>query len=298
MVRACVGFALVQDLVSLRVANLVRGSSSCVLKRPQVVRRQDGSIRKRAAIRGSSDATPTPLRLPWECEQTKASALITTSYDAAHVVSSDLTLIPGYAVLVVDMSTTNVPVMYSRAGQYVFIKPWGDEDGLCAPYAMWTPPGYDNNEHTFVVRQDSHVGNAALNGELLEVSTIYGAGFRTSPQDRIGSSIVGLCSIEHAGPLALAVKELLPSPTDVSAARLIVLCEKEGSNLETVVRNLIHPSLAEQVDLITSNAELDSLGEHANDSTFVLHATSELMQQVSSQLARIGVPSERIVYAE
>mmetsp|Transcript_8312 Transcript_8312/g.21874 ORF Transcript_8312/g.21874 Transcript_8312/m.21874 type:complete len:301 (+) Transcript_8312:62-964(+) len=244
-------------------------------------------------------------KLPWECEKTRSSALITTSYDAAHVMSCETDLIPGFAVLLVDMSTTNVAAMYAKPGQYVFIKPWGDEDGLCEPYAMWTPPDRPAHDHIFVVSSDSHVGVAAVNGELLEVSAVYGEGF-TASELPASVPLLGICTAPHVGPIVCAMLEhlrTLHESTVERQAQLLVLESK--SNVRNIQKLLsqIAPSaftilkatpLPSEETLAAVIAEQDEL----NCSLFVLHTSSNIMKRVSSKLVELGVPHNHILHAK
>lgn len=148
------------------------------------------------------------ITLPaWEREYEQERGLVGTSYESATV--EEVTPVgDGFLRLLVDTAVTCTAQQYRSEGQFLFLKPWGDEDGSIEPCCFNAPPGKDTMMH-FFVPEESAVGAAALAGEMLEVSEVMGDGFQqqlSGPDFLDKETIVAVCGEQFSVPILLALR--------------------------------------------------------------------------------------------
>lgn len=149
------------------------------------------------------------LSLPaWEREYERERGLAGTSYESA-TVEEVKSVGDGFLRLLVDTAVTCTVQQYQSEGQFLFIKPWGDEDGCIQACCFNALPGHDPMMH-FFVPEESAVGVAALAGEMLEVSEVMGDGFQ---KQLLGSDfldkpgVVAVCGEQFSVPVLLALRQ-------------------------------------------------------------------------------------------
>lgn len=125
--------------------------------------------------RASDDSPLQTLELPWACESSRSRGMLTTSFETCTVLSIARPT-PYHIRCAVDMSVTCTASTYTRPGQWVWVKPWGDEDGnITACPLPHAPDGRATVDLCF--RRAGAVAEAAEAGEMLEVSEVCGEGF-------------------------------------------------------------------------------------------------------------------------
>lgn len=115
------------------------------------------------------------LPLPWQDDSHFSRGMLTTSFETCTVTESENPT-PYHLRVGLDTAVTCTALQYRRAGQWVFCKPWGDEDGnIEACPLSHNPDG--RSEFDVYVRAAGELAAAVENGEMLEVSEVMGAGF-------------------------------------------------------------------------------------------------------------------------
>lgn len=129
----------------------------------------------KATMRASEDSPLLTLPLPWACETSVSRGMLTTSFETCTALSVAHPS-PYHIRCAVDMSVTCTASQYTQPGQWVWVKPWGDEDGNIAACPLpHAPDGRSTVDLYF--RRAEPVADAAEAGEMLEVSEVCGAGF-------------------------------------------------------------------------------------------------------------------------
>ncbi|CDF34286.1 unnamed protein product [Chondrus crispus] len=170
-------------------------------------------------------AVSNSLSLPaWEREYEKDRGLVGTSYETA-TVEEVAPAGDGFLRITVDTAVTCTSQTYTSEGQFLFLKPWGDEDGSIEPCCFTDLPG-EGTIMQFFVPEVSAVGEAALAGELLEVSEVMGKGFRphiVSNKFKQVSAVLAVCIEQFCSPSLLALRyESRPSS-------IFLIAEKDGA---------------------------------------------------------------------
>lgn len=167
-------------------------------------------------------ATSTSLPA-WEREHERDRGLVGTSYETATV--EEVTPVgDGFLRISVDTAVTCTSQTYVSEGQFLFLKPWGDEDGSIEPCCFTRPPG-EETVMDFFVPEVSPVGVAALAGEMLEVSDVLGEGFGPhlgSEEFKDASCIMAICIEQFCSPSLLALRNEMRPTT------IFVIAEEEG----------------------------------------------------------------------
>lgn len=128
--------------------------------------------------------------------------MLTTSFETC-TATSVTALTPFHLRVTLDLAVTSTASEYRTAGQWVWIKPWGDEDGNLAPCALTHAP--DGASVTDVaLRRGGAVADAVEAGEMLEVSEVCGEGFGPGVGGAVGGAeaVWGFAAAESV--LALA----------------------------------------------------------------------------------------------
>lgn len=164
------------------------------------------------------------IALPaWEREYERDRGLVGTSYETATV--EDVTPVgDGFLRISVDTAVTCTSQTYVSEGQFLFLKPWGDEDGAIEPCCFTMPPG-EETMMEFFVPEVSPVGAAALAGEMLEVSEVMGEGFGPHLQSKDfkdASCVMAVCIEQFCSPSILALRN------EKRQCTIFVIAEKEG----------------------------------------------------------------------
>lgn len=193
-------------------------------------------LTRRNGLRSSNKKTPrtscspstrivaTSISLPaWEREYERDRGLIGTSYETATV--EEVTPVGnGFLRISVDTAVTCTSQTYVSEGQFLFLKPWGDEDGSIEPCCFTMPPG-EETVMEFIVPEVSPVGAAALAGEMLEVSEVLGEGFEPhlrSLEFQDASVIMAVCIEQFCAPSLLALRNEMRPTT------IFVIAEEQG----------------------------------------------------------------------
>lgn len=149
----------------------------------------------------------------WEREYERERGLVGTSYETATVETVEQ-VGQGFLKISVDTSVTCTSQTYLSEGQFLYLKPWGDEDGSIEPCCFISPPG-DQKLFEFYIPEVSPVGEAALAGEMLEVSDVMGEGFRSKMQSQSyidSKCVVGVCIEQFSLPTLLALEKETERP--------------------------------------------------------------------------------------
>lgn len=159
-------------------------------------------------VSGRKRIARASISLPaWEREYERERGLVGTSYETATV--EEVTAAGGgYLRIVVDTAVTCTAQQYRSPGQFLYLKPWGDEDGRIEAAAFTAAPG-GGALVAFCVRAGGAVGAAALAGEMLEVSEVMGAGFGAALGSEMFARkgrVVGACAAAFAAPVLLALR--------------------------------------------------------------------------------------------
>lgn len=132
-----------------------------------------------------------------------------TSYETA-TVERVRSIGEGLLDILIDTSVTCTCDTYVSVGQFLFLKPWGDEDGSLQPCCFTRMPSADPR-FSFFVPETSAVAEAALAGEMLEVSDVMGEGFSTqrltNPAYLGASHVVGVCTSQFCTSVLLSVED-------------------------------------------------------------------------------------------
>lgn len=172
----------------------------------------------------STASPPAAAQIPsWEREYEIERGLVSTSYETA-TIESVTSAGEGFLRIAVDTSVTGTSLGYQSVGQFLFLKPWGDEDGLIEPCCFTRPPG-DGTMMEFFVPEVSAVGEAALAGEMLELSNVMGDGFSAHQKSRAyieAECVMAVCIEQFCWPVLLALSEEKRRP------QVFVLAESDG----------------------------------------------------------------------
>lgn len=170
--------------------------------------RQRRSRRPPANTRTRRYVTATAHLPSWERPYEREIGLVGTSYESATI--EDVASLGNDTLrILVDLSVTCASENYLSPGQFLFIKPWGDEDGSIEACTFTSPPG-NGSTLEFFVRESGAVGEAALAGEMLEVSDVMGDGFSpcfTREAFSEADSIVVVCDGLFCIPPLLALSD-------------------------------------------------------------------------------------------
>jgi hypothetical protein len=123
------------------------------------------------------------IALPWQTPAYVAQAMLTTSFETCVVEHFSEDAAPNTLLrCTVDTQATCTADQYRLLGQWVWLKPWGDEDGNVLACPIASPP---NGNATVILYAPVHspVGHAVRAGEMLEVSEVCGTGFRALGND-------------------------------------------------------------------------------------------------------------------
>jgi len=251
----------------------------------------------------SSSRNTTSIELPWECTTTQSLALITTSYDAAQIIDFDTEVIPNSILVTIDSTTTVIPTFYNNPGQFVFIKPWGDEDGLCKAYPIWTKPCSDADSCMVVVPRNDIVADSVVNGELLEISAVFGNGFVVHENEKENDvSYLGVTTLEYLGVVCAAV--------GAAGGNHVVVVVDNPTKTDTKVDRLKScVDSIQSVDSITlvdfdtlefhleQHLESTSREQDATHFKLVVQSDSPTMTRIQSAATRAGIPRSNIVFS-
>jgi hypothetical protein len=122
-------------------------------------------------------AALTPVALPWQSAASLSRGMLTTSFETCTAQSVAYPT-PYHLRAALDCVTCAIYTndQHRRLGQWVWVKPWGDEDGNIAPCMLsHAPDGRAIIDAHF--RRGTPVCDAVEAGEMLEVSEVCGAGF-------------------------------------------------------------------------------------------------------------------------
>lgn len=159
------------------------------------------------------------LPLPWQDDSHVSRGMLTTSFETCTVTQIDNPT--AYHLRVsLDTAVTCTALQYQKAGQWVFCKPWGDEDGNIEACPLSHPPD-GRSEFDIYVRAAGELAAAVENGEMLEVSEVMGGGFPETTSDAVASAreIWAFAAAESV----FSLRSLLESAAPDAAVRVFVL---------------------------------------------------------------------------
>lgn len=173
--------------------------------------------RPSAILRASEAPLLVTLPLPWQCETSVSRGMLTTSFETCTAVSIEFPT-PYHIRCAVDMSVTCTATQYTTPGQWVWVKPWGDEDGNIAACPLpHAPDGRSTVDLCF--RRAGAVAEAVEAGEMLEVSEVCGAGFDAGASEAVaGTSDVWAFAAAESVLALLPILESVKKDTRVSVA--------------------------------------------------------------------------------
>lgn len=185
------------------IPNFISASSRLQLRhRPRLTQPSQSQIQRHGRPPRAT------LRLPsWEDAETREHGLVTTSYETA-TVHSITSATNTHIKLTLDTSATCTSTTYISEGQFLYLKPWGDEDGNIEAATFSHAPSQSNLQ-SFFVSAAGRVAEAAAAGEMLEVSDVMGVGFRPAQNETLyksASRIIALADGPFCTPVTLALR--------------------------------------------------------------------------------------------
>lgn len=213
----------------------------------------------------------------WEREYERDRGLVGTSYESA-TVENVAPVGDGFLKITVDMAVTCTAQHYLSEGQFLFLKPWGDEDGSIEPCCFTAPPG-ENTTMDFYIPEVSAVGEAALAGEMLEVSEVMGEGFRPhliSEAYQQAERVVAVCIEQFCSPVLLALRDTI-RPVD-----LYIIANDNGP-FSAAVREWVQGAENRSVYYF---ADEDALLQSLED-TLSAQSSAAVLMSCDSQLCRV-----------
>lgn len=239
----------------------------------------------RAQARRRRVAPSCILQLPWESSEQRDRGLLTTSFEACTVVG--YSPVEDCLLCDVDVDVTCTSEQYRRVGQWVWLKPWGDEDGNLAACPLYSPPD-GRSVIKLALQQDGAVAQAVVAEEMLEVSEVMGQGFDSSVVKSLDdvTAICGIAVGPSTLPLLLALREI---DTSDKHSHVVFGRHGDGSAYEALAREWVDEdpstrtlSAVESVERAEHELQAFLNGRDAQACAVLLACPSDRLERVAT----------------